>query len=146
MNVEQILKSKGDHAVETIGPDATLAEAAGLLSARKIGALVVSGGSDGSGDIGGIVSERDIVRLIGRDGAAALDMKVSEIMTEKVESCRPAESADSVLERMTSGRFRHMPVLEDERMVGLVSIGDVVKARIEDIERENQAMAEMLRG
>ena len=143
MNVEQILKSKGAHEVETIRPDATVAEAAQTLSEKKIGALVVSAEP---GAIGGIVSERDVVRLVGRDGASALALRVSEIMTADVESCRPVESANSVLERMTSGRFRHMPVLEGERMIGLVSIGDVVKARIEDIERENAAMAEMLRG
>ena len=143
MNVEQILKSKGAHEVETIRPDATVADAVQRLSTKKIGALVVS---SEPGEIGGIVSERDVVRLVGRDGASALKLKVSEAMTQQVESCRPGENADSVLERMTAGRFRHMPVLEGERMVGLVSIGDVVKARIEDIERENAAMAEMLRG
>ena len=143
MNVEQILKSKGEHAVETIRPDASVADAAAALSEKKIGALVVS---SEPGAIGGIVSERDVVRLIGRQGASALDLKVSEIMTEEVERCRPGESANSVLERMTAGRFRHMPVLEGERMIGLVSIGDVVKARIEDIEAENAAMAELLRG
>ncbi|HUF56130.1 MAG TPA: CBS domain-containing protein [Thermohalobaculum sp.] len=143
MNVEQILKSKGKHDVETIRADATVAEAAGVLSAKKIGALVVA---SEPGEIGGIVSERDVVRLVGRDGPSSLELKVSEIMTEEVESCRPGESAMSVLGRMTEGRFRHMPVLEGDRMIGLVSIGDVVKARIEDIERENAAMAEMLRG
>lgn len=143
MNVEQILKSKGAHDVQTIGPDASVAEAAAALSEKKIGALVVA---SEPGEIGGIVSERDVVRLVGRDGPSALKLRVSEIMTEEVEHCRPAESANSVLERMTAGRFRHMPVLEGGRMIGLVSIGDVVKARIEDIERENAAMAEMLRG
>jgi CBS domain-containing protein len=143
MNVEQILKSKGAHDVETIGPDATVAEAAKTLSEKKIGALVVC---PEPGAIGGIVSERDVVRLVGRDGSSALQLKVREIMTAEVESCRASENANSVLERMTAGRFRHMPVLEGERMIGLVSIGDVVKARIDDIERENAAMAEMLRG
>lgn len=143
MNVEQILKSKGNDTVEAIRPDASVREAAAVLSEKKIGALVVRSDPD---TMEGIVSERDVVRLIGQRGAAALDLKVSEIMTAAVECCRPAESANSVLERMTAGRFRHMPVLEGERMIGLVSIGDVVKARIEDIEAENAAMAEMLRG
>ena len=143
MNVEQILKSKGSDTVDSIGPDASVADAAAALGRKKIGALVVC---VNPGTIDGIVSERDIVRMIGQRGAAALGMRVSEAMTAAVESCRPGENANSVLERMTSGRFRHMPVLEDGRMVGLVSIGDVVKARIEDIEAENAAMTEMLRG
>lgn len=143
MNVQQILQSKGSIEVHTISPEASVAEAAAALGARKIGALVVS---SGTGKVDGIVSERDIVRRLGQSGAAALQAHVSEIMTEKVESCRAEESANSVLERMTLGRFRHMPVMEGDRMVGLLSIGDVVKARIEDIERENAAMAEMLRG
>lgn len=141
MKVEQILMNKGSNAVETISPDATVAEVSAALGQKKIGALVVS---TRPGRCEGIVSERDVVRLLGQTGAAALDTKISEIMTEEVVTCRAGESADSVLERMTSGRFRHMPVLEGDEMVGLLSIGDVVKARMEEIERENAAMAEML--
>lgn len=151
MIVKHILKLKGASGIETIGPDATIAEAAAQLNAKRIGALVVSGdgGGDGKGDgteIAGIISERDIVRALARKGGGCLEMKVSELMTSEVESCAPAENANTVLERMTQGRFRHMPVLEDGRMVGLVSIGDVVKARIAEIEEENQAMANMISG
>lgn len=142
MNVEQILKSKGSISVDTIAANAKVAEAAAVLGKKRIGALVVTDGDH----VEGIVSERDIVRRLGQTGAACLDVEVGEIMTAKVSTCTPAESANSVLERMTTGRFRHMPVMEGDKMVGLVSIGDVVKARIEDIERENAAMAEMLRG
>lgn len=143
MNVEQILAHKGSNEVHSIAPTATLGEAVAALASKRIGALVVTSQPE---RVEGIVSERDIVRLLGQKGVAALDAPVSDAMTEKVMGCRASESANSVLERMTVGRFRHMPVMEDERMIGLLSIGDVVKARIEDIERENEAMAEMLRG
>ncbi|MDT8344933.1 MAG: CBS domain-containing protein [Thermohalobaculum sp.] len=143
MNVIQILKSKGSSSVETIPAHVTLAEAASRLAARRFGALVVSG-RDGA--IAGILSERDIVRRIGEDGAKALALPVSAVMTAKVETCAPGDSATSVLERMTAGRFRHMPVVEGGRMTGILSIGDVVKARIDEVEAENQAMAGMLGG
>ena len=143
MKVEQILSFKGSDTVYSIAPDSSVTEAVARLTANKIGALVV--GSE-PGRVEGILSERDIVRHLGEIGPSALDAKVSEIMTSDVVGCRAGESANSVLERMTAGRFRHMPVMEGDRMIGLLSIGDVVKARIEDIERENAAMAEMLRG
>lgn len=143
MNVVQIMKTKGSMAVETIGQQATLAEVASRLAARRIGALVVTG-PDGS--IGGIISERDVVRRVGEEGAKALTLPVSAVMTARVETCEPSESAISVLGRMTEGRFRHMPVVENGKMVGLLSIGDVVKARIHEMEAENEAMAVMLSG
>ncbi|MBK0400047.1 CBS domain-containing protein [Limibaculum sp. M0105] len=143
MNVIQILRSKGSAAIETITSDITLSDAAARLAARRIGALVVTG-RDGS--IAGILSERDIVRRIGEEGARALSLKVSDVMTSKVETCSPSDTAISVLERMTSGRFRHMPVMEGGKMTGILSIGDVVKARIDEVEAENQAMAGMLSG
>lgn len=143
MNVVQILRSKGSDAVETIGTEATLGEAATRLSGRRIGALVVT---KADGGIAGIISERDIVRRIGEDGARALSVRVSDAMTAKVETCSLSDTAISVIGRMTSGRFRHMPVVEDGKMVGLLSIGDVVKARIDEIEAENKAMADMLSG
>lgn len=143
MNVQQILRSKANDEVHTIGPDATLSDAVAALSGKRIGALVVC---SGPGTVEGILSERDIVNRLGSSGAGGLQAAVREVMTDKVESCSPNESANSVLERMTNGRFRHMPVMEDDRMVGVLSIGDVVKARLDDIERENRAMAEMLSG
>ncbi|MEM7508642.1 MAG: CBS domain-containing protein [Pseudomonadota bacterium] len=143
MNVLQLLKLKGSRAVETVQPDLTVAEAAKILSERKIGALVAS--RDGA-SVAGIVSERDIVRLLGTEGAAVLARPVSDVMTSTVTTCALSETALSVLERMTEGRFRHMPVMEDGRMVGFLSIGDVVKARISEIESDNAALVEMLHG
>ncbi len=143
MNVMHILKLKGSGAVETVRPDATVASAAATLSKRRIGALVVT---LPAGGIAGIISERDIVRALAREAGGCLLRPVSSLMTVSVETCSPDEKADSVLERMTSGRFRHMPVVENGRMIGLLSIGDVVKARIDEIEQENAAMAGMLSG
>jgi CBS domain-containing protein len=105
--------------------------------------LVVSASGN---DIAGIISERDIVRALGQKAGGCLSMPVSGLMTKAVETCAPSDTADSLLERMTTGRFRHLPVVEDGRMVGLLSIGDVVKARVTEIERENAAMADMLSG
>jgi CBS domain-containing protein len=143
MIVKHILKLKGSTSIETIAPDATVAEAAALLDKKRIGALVVSRTGE---DIAGIISERDIVRALARKGGGCLGMKVSELMTGAVETCAPGDTANSLLERMTQGRFRHLPVVEDGRMIGLISIGDVVKARIAEIEQENQAMASMISG
>ena len=143
MIVKHILKLKGSASIETIAPGASVAEAAAILDKNRIGALVVSESGE---DIAGIISERDIVRALAQKGGGCLDMKVSELMTGEVVSVGPEENANNVLERMTQGRFRHMPVVEDGKMVGLVSIGDVVKARITEIEQENQAMANMIGG
>ena len=143
MIVKQILELKGSANIETIAPESSVAEAATRLDKKRIGALVVS---ENGQDIAGILSERDIVRTLARRGGGCLDLRVRELMTGEVESCSLSDNAISVLERMTEGRFRHMPVLEDGRMVGLVSIGDVIKARITEIEQENQAMASMIGG
>ncbi len=143
MNVIHILKLKGSNTVETVQPDTSVAAAAARLSERRIGALVVTAPGGG---IAGIISERDIVRALAKEAGGCLVMPVGKLMTEKVETCEPGENSNSVLERMTSGRFRHMPVVENGRMVGLLSIGDVVKARITEIEQENAAMAGMLSG
>lgn len=132
MTVKAILDSKG-RDVATIAPDKTLAEAVGLLAERGIGALVVT--SEG-GRIAGIVSERDIVRVIGRDGAAALEKPVSAVMTAQVKRCAEHHTVNEVMQLMTQGRFRHLPVEEDGRLAGIISIGDVVKRRIEEVERE----------
>ena len=143
MNVMHIMKLKGSSTVETIPPESSVASAAAILAEKGFGALVVS--VTGS-DIAGIVSERDIVRALAREAGGCLTVPVSKLMTEEVETCTPVEKANSVLERMTAGRFRHMPVTEDGKMVGLLSIGDVVKARMNEIEQENAAMAGMLSG
>jgi len=143
MNVTHILTLKGSSTVETISPEASVAAAAATLAEKRFGALVVS--ATGT-DIAGILSERDIVRALAREAGGCLTMPVSKLMTEQVMTCAPADTANSVLERMTEGRFRHMPVVEDGEMVGLLSIGDVVKARMTEIEQENAAMVGMLSG
>lgn len=142
MKISIILKAKGSNQILTISANETVGDAVKTLSELRIGALVVS--PDGA-TIDGIVSERDIVRRLGQDGPDVLRQPVSTVMTEKVETCSVDDTALGVLGRMTQGRFRHLPVVDDDgRMIGLLSIGDVVKARIEEIERENAAMADML--
>ncbi len=144
MLVKQILAAKPDgNEVLTIAPGATVAEAAALLAARRIGSLVVS--EDGTTPLG-ILSERDIVREVGRQGSVCLERTVAEIMTRNVSTTRPDEDADSVLRKMTEGRFRHLPVMEEGRMIGLISIGDVVKARIDELAMEKQALEGMIMG
>jgi CBS domain-containing protein len=141
MTVRKIIEGKQISGVVTIPPDKTVAAAATVLSRHRIGALVVS--RDGA-TVEGILSERDIVKCLGVIGPAALDKRVSDIMTAAVIGCDPADTPHSVMEKMTSGRFRHMPVIEDGRMIGLISIGDVVKARIDEIEHENSALTGMI--
>lgn len=136
MTVKQILEQKG-REVETIGPDALLSDAAAILSQKRIGALVVLGDNR---RVAGILSERDIVRVVGRDGGPALSQRVAQVMTTKVVTAREDMTVDQLMDLMTRGRFRHLPVCEDERLVGVISIGDVVKRRIEDVEREADDM------
>ena len=144
MKVSLILKNKGSNEIATVKPTHSISEAITLLTAKKIGALVVS---DGDGAINGILSERDIVVALGARGTDAMNQCVEDLMTTSVESCVADDTAFDVLGRMTSGRFRHMPVLgANGQMVGILSIGDVVKARLEEIESENAAMADMLSG
>ena len=143
MLVQQILTSKGDHGVITVAPGTTVQQVAELLSSKRIGAVIVS--ADGKA-AKGIVSERDIVRELGRRGAACLDDKVESLRTAKIVSCTRAEGTDAVLGRMTDGRFRHMPVIEEGQMVGLISIGDVVKARLMELAAEKDALEGMIKG
>ena len=143
MLVSQILKSKPEGNVITIVPGASVAEAVALLSEKKIGAVIVS--SDGKRPAG-ILSERDIVRDLGRRGSVCLDEKVEALMTRNLISCAPGESADTVLEKMTAGRFRHMPVMDHGEMVGIISIGDVVAARISELAMEKDALEGMIKG
>jgi CBS domain-containing protein len=143
MLVQQILASKGDHGVVTVAPGTSVKAVAELLSTKRIGAVIVSG--DGKA-AKGIVSERDIVRELGKRGAACLMDPVESLMTAKIVSCTRAEGTDTVLGRMTDGRFRHMPVIEDGLMVGLISIGDVVKARLMELAAEKDALEGMIKG
>ncbi len=132
MTVKSILDSKG-RDVATISGDQTLQGAATLLSQMKIGAVVVT---NGDGKILGILSERDIVHVVATKGAGGLQQTVSNCMTAKVKTCREESNINDVMEDMTNGRFRHMPVEKDGKLAGIISIGDVVKRRIEDVVRE----------
>ena len=143
MLVSQILKSKSDDRVVSVRPGTTVRQAAEILSTRRIGALIIS--SDGK-ILTGILSERDVVREIGRLGAACLDETVEAIMTARVVTCRRDDRADDVLQMMTNGRFRHLPVVEDGQMIGLISIGDVVKARLSELSMEKAALEGMIKG
>ena len=143
MQVHVILKSKADDGVVTIAPGATVTDAAQLLSARRIGAVIVS--PDGK-RVSGILSERDIVRELGKRGTGCLTDKVDALMTKKIVSCHRDETADDVLQKMTEGRFRHLPVVENGEMVGLISIGDVVKARLSELAMEKDALEGMIKG
>ncbi len=143
MLVSQILKSKSDDGVITMPPGTTVAHLAEMLSTRRIGAVVIS--RDGK-RVDGIVSERDVVRELGRRGPACLGDTVEAIMTASVTICARDDRADDVLQRMTDGRFRHLPVVEAGQMVGLISIGDVVKARLSELAMENDALEGMIKG
>lgn len=143
MLVAQILRTKPDVGVVWVRPGSTVAEAVEVLSTRRIGAVIVS--PDGK-RVAGIVSERDIVRELGRKGPACLSDKVEGLMTAKLVTCTRNEQTDVVLQKMTDGRFRHMPVMDGDDMVGLISIGDVVKARLEELSAEKDALEGMIKG
>ena len=131
MLVSQILKSKGD-LVFTASPHETVAAAAALLHARKVGAMIVVE----HGDVVGILSERDLVRLVAEGGEKALGQPISECMTKDVVFAHPDETVDTLLARMTDRKIRHLPVVCDGRLCGIISIGDLVKAKIDEISAE----------
>ena len=137
MFVRNIVDTKTIRNVITIKPTDSITAAAELLAKHRIGAVVVS--RDGS-TVDGILSERDIVRSLGLTGIECMNKQVQDLMTATVVGCKLDETADSILERMTEGRFRHMPVIDDNRMVGVISIGDVVKRRMEQIERDAEEL------
>ena len=143
MLVQQILKAKSDDGVVTVLPGSTVAKAVEVLSTRRIGAVIVS--TDGK-HIAGILSERDVVRELGRRGTAVLGDTVDSLMTAKIVGCRREDSVETVMQKMTDGRFRHMPVLDGAEMVGLISIGDVVKARLSELGMEKEALEGMIKG
>ena len=140
MQVENILQSKG-RAVHTIAARATIAEAVDILNSRRIGAVVVV---TDAGKVAGILSERDIVRHLGSDWAGLAGRKVSDVMTRDVVTMGRRASLDEVMERMTERRIRHLPVVESDELVGIVSIGDVVKRKIEETEQEALALKEYI--
>jgi len=141
MTVKRILSNKGS-SVLTIEPTALLGAAAKVLSERRIGALVVTGADN---RIVGIISERDIVRALGARGAQVLDAPVSEVMTRKVVTCSERDTTAELMGEMTEGKFRHLPVVEQERLVGIISIGDVVKARLEEMQHDTEALQDYIR-
>ena len=143
MLVQQILNSKPSQEVQTIASSASVSDATGILSSKRIGALVVS---DDGVRVTGMFSERDVVREIGRRGVGCLSDKVADLMTRDIITCEKGETADAVLHKMTDGRFRHLPVIEDGKLIGLISIGDVVNARLSEMAMENQALEGMIKG
>ncbi len=143
MLVQQILKSKGDGGVITVKPSVLVSEAASILAEKRIGGLVVS--KDGE-SADGILSERDIVRSLAMRGATCLTDKVKDQMTRNPVCCTLQDTSDAVLTRMTDGRFRHMPVVADGKLVGIVTIGDVVKARLQELAMEKDALQGMIMG
>jgi CBS domain-containing protein len=136
MLVSGILKDKGD-MVFTASPDDTVAAVANMLHSRKVGAMVVV---EGDREVAGIVSERDIVRMVVEHGVAALELKVSRCMTRDVIFAEPNETVDSLLERMTDRRIRHLPVCVDHHLVGIISIGDLVKSKIAETVAEAEGL------
>ena len=140
MTVRSILDTKG-HNILSVEPDAKLSAAVKVLGERKIGAVLVMS----QGRVEGILSERDIVRVLAERGAKVLDEPVSLVMTRKVVSCRESDTVGGIMEMMTMGKFRHLPVIEDGRVVGLISIGDVVKWRVQEYEREQEALRDYIK-
>src|ERR1044071_6997598 len=140
MQVQQILQSKGRDVV-TITSDATLSEAARELARHRIGALIVK---NDDGSILGVISERDIVRAVSEASVFALPKPVSAYMTRSVATCREDDTVDSLMETMTEGRFRHLPGVDNDRIVGIVSIGDVVKTRIAETVQEANTLREYI--
>jgi len=140
MTVKAILSTKGNDVV-TIEPNATLAQAAKLLAERRIGAVLVLGIEN---RVAGILSERDIVRALAERGAAVLSERVDQVMTRKVFSCSPTDTVAQLMEQMTAGKFRHVPVVDQARLTGIISIGDVVKYRLHEIENESNALREYI--
>jgi CBS domain-containing protein len=143
MLVRQILQGKSDDSVVTVKPGSLVSEAAKILADKRIGTVVVS--RDGNLP-DGILSERDIVRELAVRGAGCLSERVDGYMTSKLVTCALSDSAESVMSRMTDGHFRHMPVIEDGIMVGLISLGDVVKARLSELAMEKDALEGMIMG
>ncbi len=142
MSVSEILASKG-RDVFTAEADHTIHDISKVLATKKIGATVVL---DKSGNVCGIASERDLVREIAKSGSSALSKPISICMTQKVVSCDETETIDELMEKMTKGRFRHLPVISEGKLTGIISIGDVVKRKIQQAEREAEEMKRYIAG
>jgi CBS domain-containing protein len=140
MTVRAILDSKG-HNILSVEPSVKLSAAIKILAERRIGAVLVMSNQR----MEGILSERDIVRVLGERGATALDEPVHAVMTRKVITCREADTVGALMEMMTSGKFRHLPVVEGDKVVGLISIGDIVKWRVKEYESEQEALRDYIK-
>ncbi len=140
MTVRAILDTKG-RQIQSVEPGAKLAAAVKILGERKIGAVLVMS----AGRIEGILSERDIVRVLGERGAAVLEESVSKVMTRKVITCKETDTVAELMEMMTTGKFRHLPVVDNGRVVGLISIGDIVKRRVREFEAEQEALRDYIK-
>lgn len=140
MTVRSVLDTKG-HQVISVSPDTKVSAAVKILSERRIGAVMVMSGQK----IDGILSERDVVRVLGERGAAVLEEPVRSVMTSKVITCHESDTVSAIMEVMTSGKFRHLPVVANDRIVGLISIGDVVKWRVAEYEREQEALQDYIK-
>jgi len=136
MRIKEVLAGKAEHDVVTVKPEATVRELVGMLAEHNIGALVVS--SDGS-SVDGIVSERDVVRRL-NDDEDVLDAPVSSIMSSEVRTCAATDTVNELMALMTERRFRHVPVVRDDKLIGIVSIGDVVKSRMSELEFERDQL------
>jgi CBS domain-containing protein len=143
MLVRDILSNKQIGKIISVTTTDSVSGAAELLSSMRIGAVIVR---DEGNEMDGILSERDIVRELGRSGSDCLTKQVKELMTSNVKSCAPTDTTQQVMQMMTDGRFRHMPVMDDGKLVGVISIGDVVAARIKEVQFENDAMADLIAG
>lgn len=144
MLVQLILKSKANSGVLTVASSASVAEAAAILAEKGIGTVVVS--DDGGKTAAGILSERDIVRELAKSGSGCLSKPVGDYMTRDLITCTSQTNVEQVLQQMTEGRFRHVPVVEDGKLTGLVSIGDVVKAQLSQLAMEKDALQGMIMG
>ena len=142
MLIAQILAGKGSNVIST-RPEATIAEVAGLLKQKRIGAVVVT---DADGRLCGIISERDLARGLADHGAGLLRMKVAELMTAEVVTCSPEDGLETLMQTMTERRFRHLPVVRDGELIGIISIGDVVKHRLQELEVETHMLKDYIHG
>lgn len=144
MLVQAILKSKATGGVVTVAPSRTVSEVAGILAEKRIGTVVVS--EDGGKTASGILSERDIVRELAASGSGCLSKPVSAYMTRELVTATQQDTVQDIMSRMTEGRFRHMPVVEDGDLVGIVTLGDVVKAQLSELAMEKDALEGMIMG
>ncbi|MBL1240952.1 MAG: CBS domain-containing protein [OCS116 cluster bacterium] len=140
MTVAALLKNK-DHKIITISQSKTLQDVCNILAENRIGAIIVC---SAAGMVEGIISERDVVKALGQSGTAILTQQVSQHMTADPISCSSVETINQIMEKMTTGRFRHMPVMDGDKLIAVISIGDIVKARMEAMEHEAKAMQEYI--